>query len=174
LDAFLSVALALALAGCAAPPAEVEPAGVGKEPVASATEVQAALQSFMDTWERADVESMVAAFTPDAVIYDPTPPGEVRGAAAIRSFLIDFFEANRQIAIELSDVHVATGGPVGWTTSRYRFVAHEEGEERVAEGNLTVIFVKQPDDSYLVALFHASRLPEPAGDTGPPSAAGQQ
>ena len=74
----------------------------------------------------------------------------------------------------LSEVRVATAGPVGWTTSRYRFVAREEGEERVAEGNLTVIFVKQADDSYLAALFHASRLPELTGETGPTGAAGQR
>jgi uncharacterized protein (TIGR02246 family) len=155
--------LALVWVGCAAPEPPAE-ASDSPERVARAVEVQAALQAFMDTWERGDVEPMVAAFTPDAVIYDPTPPGEVRGADAIRSFLVDFFETNRQIAIELTDVRVATDGPVGWTTSRYRFVANTDGEERVAEGNLTVIFVKQTDDTYRVALFHASRLVEPPGD----------
>jgi uncharacterized protein (TIGR02246 family) len=170
----LALVLALVLAGCAGPQAAVEPAAADSERIARATEVDAALQAFMDTWERADVESMVAAFTPDAVIFDPTPPGEVRGADAIRAFLLDFFAANQQIAIELSGVRVATDGPVGWTTSRYRFVAREEGEERVAQGNLTVIFVKQPDDSYLAALFHASRLPESQGETGPPGVSGSR
>ena len=156
---WLVLCLAIASAGCSTPEPAAQPS-VSQARIATATEVHAALQSFMGTWERGDVESMVAAFTPDAVIYDPTPPGEVRGADAIRSFVVDFFEANQQIAIELGDVRVATDGPVGWTTSRYVFVAQTEGEERVAEGNLTVIFVKQPDDSYLAALFHASRLVE--------------
>jgi len=161
----MAALLVIAMVGCAGQEPPREPS-VSTERVARAVEVEAALQSFMDTWERADVESLVASFTPDAVIYDPTPPGEVRGGDAIRSFVIDFLEANQQIAIELSDVRVSTEGSVGWTTCLYRFVAHEEGQERVAVGNLTMIFVKQPDDSYLAALFHASRPPEPPGATG--------
>jgi uncharacterized protein (TIGR02246 family) len=158
--------LLAAVAGCVDQGPPTEPP-FSAERLARAVEVEGALQEFMDTWERADVEPMVAAFTPDAVIYDPTPPGEVRGAEAIRSFVIDFFEANQQIAVELSDVRVSTDGSVGWTTCRYRFVAHTDGEERNSEGNLTVIFVMQPDESYRVALFHASRLLETPGATDP-------
>lgn len=154
------------VAGCAGPP---PPSDLPRdtERLARAVDVEAALQVFMDTWERADAESLVASFTPDAVIYDPTPPGEVRGADAIRSFVIDFLEENQQIGVELSDVRVSTDGSVGWTTCRYRFVAHTDGEERVAEGNLTVIFVMQPDESYRIALFHASRLLEPTDSADP-------
>ncbi len=161
-----AVLLLAVVAGCAGQEPLTEPPA-STERLAGAVEVEAALQEFMDSWERADVEPLVALFTPDAVIYDPTPPGEVRGADAIRSFVIDFLEANQQIAVELSDVRVSTDGSVGWTTCRYRFVAHTDGEERFSEGNLTVIFVMQPDESYRVALFHASRLLEPPGATDP-------
>jgi ketosteroid isomerase-like protein len=162
---FRAAVLILAVvAGCAGPEPPLEPPS-NTARLARAVEVEAALQEFMGSWERADVELLVASFTPDAVIYDPTPPGEVRGADAIRSFVIDFLQANQQIGVELSDVRVATEGPVGWTTSRYRFVAITDGEERISEGNLTLIFVIQPDESYRVALFHASRLLESPGAT---------
>ena len=159
-----TVLMLLAAAGCAGQESPAEPPS-GMQRLARAVEVEAALRDFMDAWERADAEPLIASFTPDAVIYDATPPGEVRGADAIRSFVIDFLEANQQITVELSDVRVSTDGSVGWTTCRYRFVAHTDGEERVAEGNLTVIFVMQPDESYRVALFHASRLLESPGGT---------
>ena len=161
-----AVLLSAVVAGCAGQEPPAVPPG-STERLARAVDVEASLQEFMNTWERGDVEPVVASFTPDAVIYDPTPPGEVRGTDAIRSWVVDFLEANDQIAIGLSDVRVSTDGSVGWTTCRFRFTAHTDGEERVSEGNLTVIFVMQPDESYRVALFHASRLLESPEATDP-------
>ena len=152
----LAVLYFVAVLACApAPPAEET------EEVAVVTaKVEAAFEAFLEAWEEEDLETAVNAFTPDAVVYDPVPPGKFEGADEIRSWTSGAFESLEQISITISELRVQGAGSVAWLTARYLFEARAEGEPTGDEGHLSMIWVRQPDGSYKASLFHASALPE--------------
>lgn len=152
-----SIALAIAFTACAreAPP---------EEPVAAiaAADVEAAFEAFRGAWEREDLEAVLAAFTPDAVAFDPVPPGRFEGAEGIREWVGGTFSALDAITITTSDVRVSSAGPVAWLTARFVFEGRPpEGEALRDEGNVSMLWVRSPDGTYRSPLFHASPDPEP-------------
>jgi ketosteroid isomerase-like protein len=48
---------------------------------------------------------------------------------------------------------------VAWCTTQYVFEARQAGQPVRYEGNLTMVWVRQPDGSQKLAVFHASHLP---------------
>ncbi|MGH9779731.1 MAG: YybH family protein [Candidatus Acidiferrales bacterium] len=150
-------ALAMAvLAACAPAP----PPGAGG---ASAAEVEAALNRFDEAWEREDLEAAAGAFTPDAVAFDPVPPGRFEGAEGIRTWISESFASLEQISINLSQVSVRTEGPAAWVTAHFVFDAQQEGKPSRAEGYVSMIWVLQADGSLKMSVFHASHLPAATG-----------
>jgi uncharacterized protein (TIGR02246 family) len=128
---------------------------------ASAAEVEAAFKAFEQAWEKEDLDATAAAFTADAVV-DPVPPGRFEGTDAIRSWLSGSFEALEHISISSSQVRVQTQGTVGWGTSHYVFEAQQAGKPLRAEGDVTMVWVRQPDGTHKLSVFHASDLPAPS------------
>ena len=135
-----------------------------KEP--SAAEVEAALQKVAEAWEKEDLEAAVAAFTPDAIVFDPVPPGVFERTEGIRAWTSGSFEALDQISIDLSRVRVQTSGEVAWATAHFVFAAQQAGKPLRAEGYLSTVWVRQPDGSLKLSVFHASHLPPPAPTPG--------
>jgi ketosteroid isomerase-like protein len=139
-------------------------------PVAVATEVEAAFHSFVQAWQNEDLNAAVASFTPDAVAYDPVPPGKFENTAAIRTWIDDTFKALDHISITASDVKIHTAGPVAWLTAHYVFKAQAGDQPAGDEGNLSMVWVKQLNGGYKIALFHAS-IPPAGGPVAAPPAA---
>jgi uncharacterized protein (TIGR02246 family) len=127
--------------------------------MASAAEVEAAFKRFEEAWETEDIESAVGAFTPDAVVFDPVPPGRFERLEGIRAWISGSFDSLEQISISTSQVRVQTAGQVAWVTARYVFGAQQKGTPVRVEGDLTMVWVRQPDGSLKMSVFHASHLP---------------
>lgn len=125
----------------------------------SASEVEVAFKNFEEAWEREDVESALAAFTPDAVVFDPVPPGRFEKTEGIRAWISGSFETLELISISTSQFHVQTMGPVAWVTGHYKFEAQQGGNPVRIEGDMTMVWVRQPDGSQKLSVFHASHLP---------------
>jgi ketosteroid isomerase-like protein len=156
---FVSSWVVLAIAawsGCAPP--------LAQEPIASAAEVEAAFAAFTAAWEQEDLEAAVGVFAPDAIVFDPVPPGKFDGIEEIRGWTSGSFDALEQISITVEDLQIQTAGPVAWVTAQYRFDALQNGEPSGDEGNLSMVWVRQPEGVYKATLFHASRLPEAPSD----------
>ena len=131
---------------------------------ASAAEVEAAFKAFEDAWEKEDLDATAAAFVADAVVFDPVPPGRFEGTDAIRGWLSGSFEALEHISISSSQVHVQAQGPVAWGTAHYVFEAQQDDKPLRAEGDVTMVWLRQRDGSHKLSVFHASDLP--AAGTG--------
>jgi ketosteroid isomerase-like protein len=130
---------------------------------ASAAEVEAALKGFEEAWEREDLEAAAGAFTPDAIVFDPVPPGRFEKAEGIRTWISESFGSLAQISISLSQLRVQTAGPVAWVTAHFVFDAQQEGKPLRAEGYVSMIWVLQTDGSHKLSVFHASHLPAATG-----------
>jgi ketosteroid isomerase-like protein len=141
--------------------------GQAKTPVASAAETDAALQQFIQAWTKEDLNAVVAAFAPDAIAFDPTPPGKFEHTAGIRTWVSDTFKALAQISINVSDVQIHTAGSVTWLTGHYVFQAKVEAMPIKDEGNLSMVWVKQTDGSYKISVFHADVPPPPPPEPAP-------
>lgn len=146
------VALPLAAAAWAAP----------QEPAAEEAGVRAAVDAFIAAWLAEDADAVVGAFLPDAVAFDPAPPGTFEGQEGIRRWVTGDFAHMEGIAITApGPMRIETLGPVAWVTGHYRFQA-DLGEHHLDdEGALTMVWVRQPDGAYRLAVFHASSHPEP-------------
>lgn len=138
------------------------------KPVASAPEVDAALQQFIQAWTKEDLNAVVAAFAPDAMAFDPAPPGKFEHTEGIRAWVSDTFKALSQISVNVSDVQIHTAGSVAWLTGHYVFQAKVEATPIRDEGNLSMVWVKQTDGSYKISVFHADVPPPPPPDSAPP------
>jgi ketosteroid isomerase-like protein len=145
----------LAVVACVA--CSPTPAQRGRE--ASAAEVEVAFKRFEEAWEREDLESAVNAFTPDAVVFDPVPPGRFEKTEGIRAWISGSFNTLEQIAIDTTDLRLLTMGPVAWGTGHYVFAAQQGGNPVRVEGDLTMVWVLQTDGSYKLSVFHASHAP---------------
>jgi len=139
------------------------PASSPREAGAAAAEVEAALKRFEEAWEREDLEAAAGVFTPDAVVFDPVPPGKFERAEGIRTWISDSFNSLAQISISLSQLRVHTAGPVAWVTAHFVFEAQQEGKPLRAEGYVSTIWVLQTDGSHKLSVFHASHLPTATG-----------
>jgi len=139
------------------------PASPPRGGVAAAAEVEAALKRFEEAWEREDLESAAGVFTPDAVVFDPVPPGRFERAEGIRTWISDSFDSLAQISISLSQLRVQTAGPVAWVTAHFVFEAQQSGKPLRAEGYVSMIWVLQTDGSHKLSVFHASHLPAATG-----------
>lgn len=156
------VAIPLAAAVSAAPH-ETATAPAGEAPAAEEAEVLAAVDAFIGAWVAEDEEAVMEAFLPDAVAYDPVPPGTFDGHEAIRQWVAGSFDNLEGIAISSpAAMRIETLGPVAWVTGSYRFEASFGDQDIVDEGPLSMVWVRQPDGAYGIALFHASKHPEPA------------
>src|SRR5262245_352675 len=124
----LAVLAVLMGVACSTPP----PPG---PPEVTAAEAEAAFKAFAEAWEREDLEAASATFTPDAVVFDPVPPGRFEGAAGIRSWISGSFEALDHIAIRSSQFRVSTKGPVAWGTAHFVFEAERGGQPVHFEGD---------------------------------------
>jgi len=113
-----------------------------------------------DGWNAEDVEGVMSSFEADAIAIDPTPPGEFAGAGAIRAWVTADFGELDEIRIALRDLRSTTSGAVACVIARYTFSAVKGGEAILAEGNLSMVW-RLDEEGYKMALFHASRLPEP-------------
>ena len=150
--AVVILGLTLAWMACAPPPPP-------REAEISAAGVEADLKKFAEAWEREDLEAAAAAFAPDAVVFDPVPPGRFEGPDGVRAWISGSFQALDRIAIDLSQIRVQTAGPIAWVTARYVFEARQEGKPLRVEGHMSVVFVLQTDGSGKMSVFHASHLP---------------
>lgn len=130
---------------------------------ASAVEVEAAFKRMEEAWEREDLETAEGAFTPDAVVFDPVPPGKFERAEGIRAWISDSFNSLEQISISTSELRVLTAGPVAWATAHFVFEAQQEGKPVHAEGYLSMVWLLQADGSHKLSVFHASHLPTAKG-----------
>jgi ketosteroid isomerase-like protein len=145
----------LALLACVACAATPSPRG-GE---ISAAEVETALLKFSEAWEKEDLETAVEAFTPDGIAFDPVPPGVFERTEGIRAWISGSFDAVDQISIDLSRLRVHTSGPVAWATAHFVFAAQQAGKPIRAEGYVSTVWVRQPDGSLKLSVFHASHLP---------------
>jgi len=127
---------------------------------ASAAEVEAAFKRFEEAWEREDIDAAANAFTPDAVVFDPVPPGRFEGAEGIRKWISGSFDSLEQISIGASQFRVQSAGQVAWVTAHYTFEAQQAGKPLRVEGDLTMVWVRQTDGSHRLSVFHASHLPQ--------------
>lgn len=128
----------------------------------SAADIEAAFRKFEEAWEREDVDTATSAFTPDAVVFDPVPPGRFEKTQEIRAWISGSFDALDQISIDMTQSRIQTLGPVAWGTAHYVFAAQQGGKPVRFEGDLTTVWVRQTDGSPRMSVFHASHLP-PAG-----------
>jgi ketosteroid isomerase-like protein len=146
------------MAWVACAPASDQP---GREAVAA--EVEAALKRFEEAWEREDLETAASVFTPDAVVFDPVPPGRFERTEGIRTWISDSFDSLAHISISLSQLRIQIAGPVAWVTAYFVFEAQQEGKPLRAQGYVSMIWVLQMDGSHKMSVFHASHLPAAKG-----------
>lgn len=120
-----------------------------------------AWEALVAAWEAQDIEGVLRAFTDNAVVFDPAPPGRFEGQTGIRNWAAGAFDAFEEIAIDTEQVQVATEGPIGWVVARYTFRGTPlQGETLVDEGYVSVLWTLATDGTYRSPLFHASVLPE--------------
>lgn len=133
----------------------------GAAAVASKREVEAAFAKFMQGWNTRDIEAVVSQFTPDAVAFDPAPPGRFENTDGMRTWVTEAFKAYENLAIEIRDMRVATSGETAWLSGSYVLKGKMEGRAMHEPGFFSVVYVKQRDGSYKIPLFHASMVPQP-------------
>lgn len=159
-----AIGLACAVSWLACAPAAEDEGEAGARdaarPMATAEGVEAAFRAFTAAWEAEDLEAVVGTFTPDAVAFDPVPPGKFAGSEGIRALASGAFESADAISIPLSEVEVGTHGSVGWSTARFTYESEAAGETTSDDGYVSMVWVLQDDGSYRATLFHASELPE--------------
>ncbi len=139
------------------------PAPPSRAGVISVAEVEAALKKFEEAWEHEDVQTAASAFTADALVFDPVPPGKFEKAEAIRAWISDSFDHLDRISINISQLHVQIAGPVAWLTGHYVFEAQQEEKPFRAEGYMSMVWVLQTDNSLKASVFHASHIPTAGG-----------
>ena len=150
----LTALLALACAGC-------EEAHEPHPDVKSVPQVMAAFKKFEVAWEKEDLEGAMALFRPNAVAFDPVPPGRFVGAQAIRGWIAGSFEALDDISITSTELRMHIAGPAAWHTAHYVFTAKQGGQPVRFEGDLTMTWLREDDDSWRISVFHASHVPSP-------------
>ena len=156
----LATALALLLAGSITSLSHAIPAPERID----RTAILARFDRFLAAWNQEDLESATKIFTKDAVVFDPAPPGVFLGREAIHEWTRKSFQDLDRIRIETSGVRVRIEGETAWITAHYSFSATKAGISLEEEGNLSMIWIRVENGSYLSPLFHASRVPEGAGD----------
>lgn len=146
--------LAITASGCATVGPAADPAGGS---TAAEAQVRAAVGDFVEAWEAEDTDAVVSFFTPDAVAFDPAPPGRWEGAADIRdNWVAPAFEFLEDVQIDTRAVRVDARGDVSWVTAAYTFQATTPDGPYSDAGNLSMVWVRQPNGSWRVAVFHAS------------------
>jgi len=128
---------------------------------ASVAEVESAFRGFVQAWEHKDLAAATAIFTPDAVVYDPVGPGIFATPEAIRGWTADSFKNLGDIHITDTDLVTHVSGSAAWMTMHYVFTTSVDGKPLIDDGHLTLVWVKQPDGAYKIAVFHASNPPPP-------------
>lgn len=150
--ALSALLLPLAAGACATPGPDTTDDSADAE-----AEVRAAYDDFVRAWEAESADAVVAFFTDDAVAFDPVPPGRWEGASDIREgWVAPSFDFLDDISIDSRMVRVNTRGDVAWVTSAYTFTATTADGPFRDEGNLSMVWVRQADGGWRVAVFHAS------------------
>src|SRR5258708_5218735 len=129
--------------------------------IATVPEVDQALQRFIQTWQTKNLEASLATFAPDAVVTDPSPPGRFVGLKEIRAWTVGDFGVLEHITITISALQIKVDGPVAWLSARYVFSAQMGGKPMSDPGSVSMVWLKQPDGSYKLSIFHASSLAPP-------------
>ena len=141
--------------------AACQPAPPPRAAAADPAAVEAAYEDFEAAWEAEDLDGVIAMFRPDAVAFDPVPPGKFEGTEGIRSWAGGAFEFLDGITITSDEIRVRVEGPVAWVTAHYVFEGRQpDGELLRDEGNLSMVWVLESDGRYRATVFHASNLPE--------------
>ena len=156
----LATALAVLLAGSITTLSHARPAPERIDRAA----ILAQFDRFLAVWNHEDLETATAIFTKDAVVYDPAPPGVFLGREAIHEWTWKSFQDLDRIRIETSGVRVRIEGETAWITAHYSFSATRNGLSQEGEGNLSMIWIRVENGTYLSPLFHASRVPEGTGN----------
>jgi len=128
---------------------------------ATVAEANAAFESFRVAWEHKDLAAATAVFAPEAVVYDPVGPGVFATPEAIKGWTAGSFHDLDGITITDTDMKTHVSGQVAWTTMHFVFKATVQGKPLVDEGNLSLVWIKQADGAYKLAVFHASPPPPP-------------
>lgn len=158
----VAVLLAIGVTACPADRDEQ----VAAEPADPAA-ILNAWEALLAAWEAQDVEGVLRAFTENAIVFDPVPPGKFEGQTGIRNWAAGAFDAFEEISIDTEQVQVATEGPVGWVMARYTFRGTPlQGEAYVDEGYVSALWTLAADGTYRSPLFHASVLPEGQAEDG--------
>lgn len=130
--------------------------------VKSVPQVLLAYKSFEEAWEKEDLEAAAGMFLPNAVVFDPVPPGRFEKTEAIRGWIAGSFDGLDDISIETSNLKLQVAGPTAWITAHYVFSATLGGKPARFEGDMTINWLRMEDGAWKVAVFHASHLPPPA------------
>ena len=65
--------------------------------------IRASLGSYLDACRSLDTDRIVAAFSPDAVVEDPTGPG-IRGHAGVRRYFTEIYDELAKLDLDAGDV----------------------------------------------------------------------
>jgi len=71
-------------------------------------------------------------------------------------------EAWEREDLEAAAAVFTTKDPAAWATAHYVFEAQQNEKPVRFEGDVTMVWVRQPDGSHKLSVFHASHLPPAA------------
>ncbi len=109
-------------------------------------------QVWGDTFNRGDIEGLVALYAPDATIV-AEPGREVRGKDAIRAALEGFLATKGTMTMETRSVVVA--GDIALTSGRWSLRGTgADGQPIAMESNSSEVWRRQPDGSWLTIIDH--------------------
>ena len=150
--------LGFGLSGAAAP----------ASPVVTVAEVEAAVEKFVRAFEKRDVEAVVACFTPDAIVFDPWPPGHFENTAGVRTLFNTALGQMEKPSFTIGNAVTRVSGAIGWLTAQIAVGAEIDAKRDFAKAYLSMVWVKQPDGACRISVFHATIYEAPGAAADPP------
>src|SRR5438046_989840 len=88
--------------------------GAALAPVVTVAAVEAALGKFVHAFAQRDVEAAVACFTPDAIVFDPWPPGHFENTAGVRTLFTTALGLMEKPSFTVGNAVTRVSGAVAW------------------------------------------------------------
>lgn len=147
---FLSAALLVALAACAAPADQAEQAPA-VDLAAEAAAVEAVSMLWLEAAQAHDVDAATSLFAEDAVFFDQEE-GSIEGIEAIRADIESSWAENPDFILSWSTnaVQVSAAGDMAWERGSWTYDPDGAGEAGEMNGEYVTIY-KKVDGTWMVA-----------------------
>ncbi|WP_019142994.1 DUF4440 domain-containing protein [Noviherbaspirillum massiliense] len=132
----------------------------GPAPDASKAEVAAATRQWVEGMTRHDIDSVVALYDPEAVLWGTRSPTLRDNPAKVREYFNILRTVPPTYKVDLGEQRIRVYGPIAINTGTYTFSEVRDGKEIVRPARFSFVY-RHVNGRWLIVDHHSSAMPAP-------------